>query len=60
MDNSMAFRSAAVEQFADEWGISLRFRAAYAPSANGIVERNHRTIKRIAERGGITPEEATF
>ena len=60
MDNSTAFRSAAVEQFADEWGISLRFRAAYAPSGNGIVERNHRTIKRIAERGAITPEEATF
>ncbi|KAG1712192.1 hypothetical protein GQR58_002379 [Nymphon striatum] len=60
LDNSTAFRSAAVEQFADEWGISLRFRAAYAPSGNGIVERNHRTIKRIAERGGISPEEATF
>ncbi|KAG1647531.1 hypothetical protein GQR58_030521 [Nymphon striatum] len=25
LDNSTAFRSAAVEQFADEWGISLRF-----------------------------------
>ena len=60
MDNSMAFRSAAVEEFADEWGISLRFRAAYAPGGNGIVERNHRTIKRIAERGGIAPEEAVF
>jgi len=60
MDNSTAFRSAVVEQFADEWGISLRFRAAYAPSGNGIVERNHRTIKRIAERGQISPEEATF
>jgi transposase InsO family protein len=60
MDNSMAFRSAAVEQFADRWGVSLRFRAAYAPGGNGIVERNHRTIKRIAERGGIDPEEATF
>ena len=49
-----------VAQFANEWGIALRFRAAYAPGGNGIVERNHRTIKRIAERGGITPEEATF
>ena len=60
LDNSAAFRSAMVAQFADEWGIALRFRAAYAPGGNGIVERNHRTIKRIAERGGITPEEATF
>jgi len=60
LDNSTAFRSAAVQQFADEWGIRLRFRAAYAPSGNGIVERNHRTIKRIAARGEITPEVATF
>ena len=60
LDNSTAFRSAMVNQFADEWGIALRFRAAYAPGGNGIVERNHWTIKRIAERGGITPEEATF
>ena len=41
-------------------GIALRFRAAYAPGGNGIVEKNHQTIKRIAERGGCTPEEATF
>ena len=60
LDNSTAFRSAAVRQFASEWGISLRFRAAYAPGGNGIVERNHRTIKRIAARGRVTPEVATF
>ena len=56
----MAFRSAVLEEFANEWGITLRFRAAYASGGNGIVERDHRTIKRIAERGRITPEEATF
>ena len=55
LDNSTAFRSAMAAQFADEWGIALRFWAAYTPGGNGIVERNHRTIKRIAERGGITP-----
>lgn len=60
LDNSAVFRSAAVRQFADEWGISLRFRAAYAPGGNGIVERNHRTIKRIAARGNMSPETATF
>lgn len=60
MDNSTAFRSTIVQQFVDDWGISLRFRAAYAPSGNGIVERNHRTIKRIAARGNISPEEAVF
>ena len=49
-----------VAQFADEWGIALRFWAAYTLGGNGIVETNHRTIKRIVERGRITPEEATF
>ena len=60
LDNSTEFRSAMVAQFADEWGIALRFPAAYTPGGNRNVERNHWTMKRIAERGGITPEEATF
>merc|ERR1712055_271038 len=60
LDNSTAFRSETVEQFADNWGISLRFRAAYATSGNGIVERNHRTIKRMAERGEMSPELAAY
>jgi len=49
MDNSIASRSAAVEQFAGKWGIFMRFCKAYALSDNRIVERNHRTIERIAE-----------
>ena len=48
------------KNFAKRWSIALWFRAAYEPSGNGIVERNHLTIKRIAERGGITPEEGWF
>ena len=35
-------------------------QAAYRPGGNGIVERPHRTVKAIVERGGISPEEATF
>ena len=42
MNKSMAFRRAALEKFANERGITLRFRAAYARSGN------RRTIKRIA------------
>jgi len=49
MDNSIASRSAAVEQFAGKWGISMRFCTAYALKGNRIVERNHRTIERTAE-----------
>lgn len=36
------------------------FRAAYRPQGNGIVERHHRTVKSIAERGGISPIEAVY
>ena len=60
MDNSTVFRSAAVNEFLERWNVRPFFRAAYRPSGNGIVERNHRTIKSIAERGCITPAEATF
>ena len=60
MENSIAFRSAALEEFANQWGITLRFRAAYAPGGNGIVERNHRTMKKVAERRRLTLEEVTF
>jgi len=59
LDNSMAFRSASVEEVADEWGISLQFRAAYAPSSNGIVEKPSDNQNGCGERG-ISPEEATF
>ena len=49
LGNSTVFQSAMVAQLADEWGIALRFWAAYTPGGNGIVERNHWTIKRIVE-----------
>ena len=60
MDNSTVFKSNALSDFLGKWNVRPFFRAAYRPSGNGIVERNHRTIKSIAERGGITPMEAVF
>nr|XP_012563437.1 unnamed protein product [Hydra vulgaris] len=36
------------------------FRAAYYPEGNGFVERNHRTIKRIAERSKMSIPEAVY
>ena len=44
-DNDTAFRSRVFALFASKWGVRLRFRAAYRPGGNGIVERNHRTVK---------------
>ena len=57
-DNDTIFRSRRFGAFAARWGVSLRFRAAYAPSGNAIVERNHRTVKVIAARKGCSIDEA--
>ncbi|GFR63963.1 hypothetical protein ElyMa_000167800 [Elysia marginata] len=43
-----------------EWNVTPFFRAAYRPSGNGIVERHHRTIKALSERGRILPPRAVF
>ena len=51
-DNAKCFRSNLMQKFCKLWTISLTFRCAYKPSGNGIVERNHRTIKRMSARCG--------
>ena len=60
MDNSTVFRSGTLKSMFDKWKVKHFFRAAYRPGGNGIVERHHRTIKAIAERGRISPAEAVF
>jgi transposase InsO family protein len=52
LDNSATFHSAEVTSACKDWGVQLLFRCAHRPSGNGIVERNHRTIKRMAARSG--------
>ena len=41
-------------------GVRPFFRAAYRAGGNGIVERNHRTVKAMAERGKGDPIEAVY
>jgi hypothetical protein len=60
MDNSATFRSAQLKEMFKKWNIATVYRAAYRASGNGIVERHHRTIKRMAERSHISPIEAVF
>ncbi|XP_035828301.1 uncharacterized protein LOC101862068 [Aplysia californica] len=60
MDNGTVFRSDCFWQMLQKWNIKPLFRAAYRPTGNGIVERHHRTVKSIAERGNIPPQEAVF
>ena len=60
MDNGTVFHSEIFQTMLKKWKIRSYYRAANRPGGNGIVERHHRTVKAIAERGGISPEEATF
>ena len=60
LDNSQTFRSSALHELCDRWGVRMIYRAAYRPSGNAIVERNHRTIKRIAARTGGDVLDAVF
>ena len=60
MDNSTAFRSQLLREMLEKWNTRCLFRAAYRPGGNGIVERHHRTVKAMAERGGLSPLEAVF
>ena len=42
------------------WGCRVHFRCAHVPSGNGISERNHRSIKRIAARAKCSVPEAVY
>ncbi|KAG1683689.1 putative uncharacterized transposon-derived protein F52C9.6 [Nymphon striatum] len=60
MDNARVFHSRVMREMMDKWGIKGFFRTAYRATGNGIIERHHRTIKAMAERGRISPAEAVF
>ena len=60
MDNARSFKAHELVQLFQHWNIGTFYRAAYRPSGNSIVERNHRTVKSLAERSAIDPEEAVF
>lgn len=49
-DNGKIFRSEKMKRVCSKWQVELMFRCANRPSGNGIVERNHRTVKRMAAR----------
>ena len=59
-DNSRSFTSKLMHDFCEFWAVRLVFRCAYKPSGNGIVERNHRTIKRMSARSGRSIEYSAF
>ena len=59
-DNALAFTGRVFEEFCRRWGVKIRYRCAYVPSGNAIVERNHRTVKRTVSRTGCSVAEAVY
>ena len=59
-DNGAAFRSEAVRKVMQKWSVHLVYRCAYRPAGNGIVERCHRTIKRMATRSNADVLDMVF
>ena len=60
MDNGLCFRSATVKDLLRDWCVEPVYRCAYRPAGNGIVERVHRTIKRMAARSRGDPLDMVF
>ena len=51
-DYGPCFKSVKTRSFLSQWGVSVVFCCAYKHAGNGIVERNHRTIKRMVASSG--------
>ena len=60
VDNDTAFSCKVFRDFLSEWGVRLHFRCAHVSSGNGIVERCHRSVKRIAARKQCPIIEAVY
>ncbi len=60
LDNSATFKSPQVAVGFSRWGTKVIYRCANRPQGNGIVERCHRTVKRIAARSRISIAEAVY
>ncbi|KAG0714031.1 hypothetical protein GWK47_014927 [Chionoecetes opilio] len=59
-DKATSFRSSLFGEFANRWGIAIRYRCAHVPSGNGISERCNRTVKTILARKGCSVAEAVY
>ena len=59
-DKNTVFSSGEFKEFSASWGVRLWFLCAYVPADNGIVERCHHSIKRIAARTRYSVQEALY
>ena len=56
-DNGPCFRSAELVPVLSKWGVCHLFSCVDRGSCNGIVERHHRTLKRMCARTKKSPHE---
>ena len=59
-DNGPCFKSVRTKQLLAKWDIDQVFSCAYRPSGNGVIERHHRTIKRMVARTGRKVEDMVY
>lgn len=59
-DNESIFHSIEMKKLMEDWNISHVFSCAYRPQGNGLIERNHKTIKIMAARSGNSVETCVF
>lgn len=50
LDNAPSFKSREVKTACEQWKVDILYRSAHRPSGNAIIERHHRTVKRMAAR----------
>lgn len=60
LDNGLSFKGREFMDMLRAWGVGSHYRCAYKASGNGIVERCHRTIKRMASRSNDDPLNMVF
>ena len=60
MDNDTSFRSSLFQAMFRKWDIKSHYRNAYRASGNGIVERIHRSMERVAARCKCSIEMAAY
>ena len=60
LDNATVFHSRTMSDLLEAWSVAARYRCAYEASGNGVVERNHRTIKTAVARSRFSVEEAVY
>ena len=59
-DNGPSFKAFQFVDACSSWGVRVIYRCAFRTQMNGVVELNHRTVKRMAARVGRDPLDMVF